>query len=399
MSTSGSNNLFTGQISRSVFFSRAALTLLTLGILYLSLASSPPSDGLGWDKANHAAAMFFVAMIASQAFRPAYRAVCFGGLYALFLGGIIEVLQMACTTNRQAEWGDLIADAVGVSVATLLLTGWRLLVRDKGRKLSFTLLLFMTLCKTVAAEEITVVGELTGFSSRLLSESSEFATTPFSLKDGTLFWTIGIGGAIGLSYAYDSDIQGKLQGGIRSHGMDKATDIGALIGNPYLHLGVAALVYTGGLAAGSPKWKETGEMLVEALALADGATLLIKEGSGRGRPTVSSRRGDFRPFQFKDDYDSFPSMHTASSFAMASVLAHRTESMPVAIASYTVATFVGFSRMYQNKHWASDVLLGAIIGELAGQVVTACHADNGRRLVLLPGISGESVTMNLLYRF
>ena len=36
---------------------RAFLALVTIGILYLSLTPSPPSDGLGWDKLNHAAAM------------------------------------------------------------------------------------------------------------------------------------------------------------------------------------------------------------------------------------------------------------------------------------------------------------------------------------------------------
>lgn len=251
----------------------------------------------------------------------------------------------------------------------------------------------------VYSEELCVSGEAKGFGSRLLDEGADFVTTPFSVRDGNLFWTLGIAGAIGLTYAYDGDIRDKLQGSTRSRSLDKATDAGELIGNPYLHLGVAALVYTGGIAADSKKMKETGEMLAEAAILADGSTLLIKEGTGRGRPVATSSKGDFKPFQFKNDYDSFPSMHTASSFAMASVLTHSSDSLPVTILSYTAATFVGFSRMYQNKHWASDVLLGAAIGELSGRVVTAYHADKRRRLVLLPGISGEAVTMNMLYRF
>lgn len=249
------------------------------------------------------------------------------------------------------------------------------------------------------AEEASFTGEVSGFSSRLLGEGAEFVTTPFTIKDGNLFWTLGIAGAIGVTCVYDGDIRNNLQGGIRGRTMDKVTNAGELIGNPYLHLGVSALVYAGGVAAESAKWKETGEMLAEAAILADGSTLLIKEGTGRGRPVATSSKGDFKPFQFKNDYDSFPSMHTASSFAMASVLTHSSDSLPVAILSYTAATFVGFSRMYQNKHWASDVLLGAAIGELSGRVVTAYHADKRRRVVLLPSISGEAVTMNMLYRF
>lgn len=261
------------------------------------------------------------------------------------------------------------------------------------------LLLLVALCQPVSAADLTLSGELNGFGSRLLGEGADVVTTPFSLKDGNLFWTLGIAGAIGLTYVYDGDIRDKLQGNVRSGGMDKATDAGELIGNPYLHLGVAALVYGGGIAAGSPKWKETGEMLGEALVLADAATLLIKEATGRGRPMVATRKDDFRPFQFKNDYDAFPSMHVASSFAMASVIARTSESVPLALLSYSTAVFVGFSRMYQNKHWASDVLLAAAIGELSGRVVTAYHAANQRRLVVLPGVSNDAVTMNLLYRF
>lgn len=273
------------------------------------------------------------------------------------------------------------------------------LVRLACGGVTLLLVMLMTSSQTVFADDLTVGSELKAAGTRLLDESTDFAVTPFTLKDGNLFWTIGIAGAVGFAYAYDGEIRSKLQGNIRSHGMDKATDAGELIGNPYLHLGVAALVYGGGIAADSPKWKETGEMMAEALVLADGATLLIKEAAGRGRPSVSVRKGDYKPFSFTNDYDSFPSMHTASSFAMASVIARTSESIPVAVLSYTAAAFVGFSRIYQNKHWASDVLLGAAIGELAGRVVTHYHTDRNRRLAVLPAFNGEAVTMNLLYRF
>ena len=36
---------------------------------------------------------------------------------------------------------------------------------------------------------------------------------------------------------------------------------------------------------------------------------------------------------------------------------------------YGGATLVGLSRMYHNKHWASDVVLGAAIGTFSGRKV------------------------------
>lgn len=247
---------------------------------------------------------------------------------------------------------------------------------------------------------VTLTGEVKAGAGRLLDESTDFGATPFTFKDGNLFWTLGIASAIGLTYAYDDHLRDRLRAN-RSTGLNRTADLGELVGNPYLHLGVAALIYGGGIAADSPKWKEAGEMLGEALILADTATLLVKEGTGRGRPSATSHKDNFRPFQFKDEYDSFPSMHTSSSFAMASVVARTSESLPVALLSYTAAALVSLSRIYQDKHWASDVLLSAAIGELSGRVVTTYHVSKTakQRIVLLPSVSGSGAAMSLLWRF
>lgn len=104
-----------------MYYWRAILVLLTSAILYLSLTPAPPSDGLGWDKLNHAAAMTLVTAIAYLAARRLSRPVLFGASYAMALGVLVEVLQGACTTARAAEWMDLLADLVGVCLAVLVL--------------------------------------------------------------------------------------------------------------------------------------------------------------------------------------------------------------------------------------------------------------------------------------
>lgn len=225
------------------------------------------------------------------------------------------------------------------------------------------------------ANDFSLADEAGKTGTRIVAESKDFATAPFQLENGNLLLTLGVAGAVGLTYGFDGEIRDRVQNS-RSRGVDKAADAGSVLGNPFLHLGAAAFVYGGGILADSPRWKEIGEMLGEALILADGSTLVIKEAVGRGRPNATTRKGDFRHFGFKTDYDSFPSMHTASSFAVASVIARTSQSLPVAVASYCAATFVGFSRMTQNKHWASDVLMAAAIGELAGRVAVSQHAGS-----------------------
>lgn len=109
---------------------RLLLAFSTAGIIYLSLSPAQPSDGLGWDKANHAAAMAVVALLANRAFLRFPRPVALAAGYAFLLGILIELLQGICTTNRTAEWGDLIADVVGIALAVTALIIWN---RRKGK--------------------------------------------------------------------------------------------------------------------------------------------------------------------------------------------------------------------------------------------------------------------------
>jgi membrane-associated phospholipid phosphatase len=40
---------------------------------------------------------------------------------------------------------------------------------------------------------------------------------------------------------------------------------------------------------------------------------------------------------------------------------------------YGGAALIGLSRMYENRHWASDVIMGAAIGTFAGTKVVRYH--------------------------
>jgi membrane-associated phospholipid phosphatase len=71
------------------------------------------------------------------------------------------------------------------------------------------------------------------------------------------------------------------------------------------------------------------------------------------------------------DSRSFPSGHTATAFVTATLL-HKeygtTISPWFSVAGYGIAAGVGVSRVMNNKHWVSDVLAGAGVGILAGEL-------------------------------
>ena len=74
-------------------------------------------------------------------------------------------------------------------------------------------------------------------------------------------------------------------------------------------------------------------------------------------------------------YNSFPSGHTAQAFVAATFLhkeyGHR--SIWYSIGGYSVATTVGVMRVMGNRHWLSDVFVGAGIGILSTEFVYATH--------------------------
>ncbi|TWJ17077.1 phosphatase PAP2 family protein [Geobacter argillaceus] len=262
------------------------------------------------------------------------------------------------------------------------------------------ILTFTFSCSAFGADGdgFSISSEIVQGVQRLGDEGKLVVTTPLDFEAGLGWGAVAALGATGLAYVYDTNVRDRLQT-TRSDRLDKAADAGSLVGNPFLHLGVAAVVYGGGIVADSLRYKELGEMMGESLILADAATLVLKEATGRARPLTGSGKDNFRPFSFRSNYDSLPSMHTASSFALASVVSATTDSVLTRFAAYGAATFVGFSRLYQNKHWASDVILGAAIGELCGRVVTRYHASRSRSVSIVPLVSGESAGLALIARF
>ena len=143
----------------------------------------------------------------------------------------------------------------------------------------------------------------------------------------------------------------------------------------------------------------------EAIVLAEVAGGLLKWTTGRARPFAvgDTIPGDFqflRGVRKGYDYSSFPSGHTIAGFAAAAALtSDASRSWPhsgwiIGPILYGSAGLVGLSRMYDNQHWASDVVLGAGLGTLAGIMVAQYTHNHSRNKIdrwLLSGTITPSV--------
>lgn len=158
-------------------------------------------------------------------------------------------------------------------------------------------------------------------------------------------------------------------------------------------------LYVIGRATHSSRMADLGLHGTEALLVGQAFGSIIKGTLGRARPyqVADSNAHDFgfmRGFTKGSDYSSLPSGHTIAAFAAASAVTAETSrwwphSGPyIGTVMYGGATMVALERLYNDKHWASDVILAAGIGTFSGlKVVKYNHEHPNNRLdrVLLSG--------------
>ena len=154
---------------------------------------------------------------------------------------------------------------------------------------------------------------------------------------------------------------------------------------------IGGTMYAVGRLSKNEKLADLGWHGTEALIVGELTAVVLKGVVGRQRPYVRPRDSNsyklFRGFGHEDRYRSFPSGHATAAFAAAAAVSSETSRWwpdtrwIIGPILYSGAALTGVSRMYNNRHWASDVLVGAGIGTFAGlKVVRYHHSNPGNRL-------------------
>ncbi len=208
--------------------------------------------------------------------------------------------------------------------------------------------------------------------NQIFAESENFIKSPANWQSKD-FLTLGLvlAGTYGLMNA-DEEIRDFSQNQ-RNEILDIPMYFGTLYGEPF-----TPLLIGGGLIissnSGNEKNKRIGFEVLQANLYSVVITQITKMVLGRTRPYKNEGAFNFTFLNFtKNDFWSMPSGHTDVAFATSTALALNTDNNVLKIIFFAPAVLTGISRIYHDRHWASDVFLGAAIGYFTARFVHNLH--------------------------
>lgn len=147
-------------------------------------------------------------------------------------------------------------------------------------------------------------------------------------------------------------------------------EVGDVMGGLPFQFGLTGAALGVGAVTKNKKWQDFALDNLQAQLFTGGITFITKELFHRARPeTGEGAFAWYGPFKGTGN-KSFFSGHTSLSFSTATMIfLHTGKKWWVGLISYSLASAVGLSRMQQQKHWASDVVAGAIVGTATSQFI------------------------------
>jgi hypothetical protein len=133
--------------------------------------------------------------------------------------------------------------------------------------------------------------------------------------------------------------------------------------------GAAGSAYVWGHLTHNDHLKETGLLSGEAALNSSIVSYGFKSFTQRMRP------GDARGNAFVQAGNSFPSEHSAIAWSVASVVAHEYPGPLTKFLAYGLASAVTITRVTSKQHFASDALVGSVLGWYLGRQVYRAHHD------------------------
>jgi membrane-associated phospholipid phosphatase len=148
-----------------------------------------------------------------------------------------------------------------------------------------------------------------------------------------------------------------------------ASDVFYPLGNRFPPLLLSGMYLTS-LITKNRRMEHASLSVAKSLAISTAFYTASKSIIRRQRPTRTEDPYDFvAPFS-KKGYTSFPSGHTNTAFAVATAFAlEYNDKKWVPWVAYSLATLTAVSRVYDNRHWFSDIIIGASVGHFVTKAI------------------------------
>jgi membrane-associated phospholipid phosphatase len=172
--------------------------------------------------------------------------------------------------------------------------------------------------------------------------------------------------------------------------------VGDVIGSPTYTVSFSLATWGVGAVFGAPKVRETGLMLFEHMIIVGLIQQPLRVIVGRARPRTGEGNTSFDPFTKDDAYASFISGHAWSTFGIATILSHQINRTWASVGLYALAMTTPLSRMHDDKHWLTDVLVGSALGYYSAHTIWSWHKKgpgSAYRLAVVPNANGLSLAL------
>jgi membrane-associated phospholipid phosphatase len=222
-------------------------------------------------------------------------------------------------------------------------------------------------------------------------------------KDLIIFSTTCV--ALGGLFTQDAKIQ-EFSQTLRTPTLDSISKYGFEPWGGYYSLSTMALFYLHGTIFKNERSKRVSMLGVKTFLLSGILVNFPKRILNRSRPYHGDYPDpmvwngpippDFEKETLKYFYkSSFFSGHTTSIFSVATIVASEYRDKPIVpIICYSLASLAGISRIYDNKHWASDIVGGAIFGYAIGKLI---YNENNWKINIVPFKNEKKQGLTLVY--
>ena len=232
----------------------------------------------------------------------------------------------------------------------------------------------------------------------IFSDIAYTATSPLSWDDSDWMKAAWVAGGTGLFFILDEEIRGGFEDN-RSSTTDDVSKFFERFGNGAISLPALGAFYLYGYFGENAKAERTALIAAESFLVTGLFTTVLKTAAGRHRPSTDDSSTSFDGFT--TDHGSFPSGHTSTVFAIATVIANEYEDVPfIKPISYGIATMTGLSRINDEKHWASDIFIGAALGYFTSKTLLRLHSNKkGQHYTIYPRVDRNGGGIVLAKRF